>query len=247
MKISSITSTLLLLWMAGMAQPTMRPLAELINKTDPGWPLVQQWIDSATNKVEVLKADSTNAAEALWQTQVTTRSPMGAIIYSTGGILIDGGWIRILGSGNPVLKRSLPAWNKGKTFADYGQRPGLLLVADDAIGGFFAINGGALGKDAGKMYYLSPDNLQWEALDLSYSDFLDFCFRGSLDKFYTNLRWKTWQKDLAGITGDQVFMCFPYLWTTQGKDIEKVSKDPVPVEEQYTFSMQSRKNLGISK
>jgi hypothetical protein len=66
--------------------------------------------------------------------QLTTRSPMGAIMYTTGGILADDGWIRILGSGSTRLPRSLPDWNKGKTFITYGERAPFLLVADDAIG-----------------------------------------------------------------------------------------------------------------
>ena len=33
---------------------------------------------------------------------------------------------------------------------EFGETPTFLLIADDAIGGFFAINGGQFGKDAGK-------------------------------------------------------------------------------------------------
>ena len=64
---------------------------------------MKQWIAKARNKVEVLPRDRVKASEALYYTQVTTRSPMGAIVYETGGILIDNGWIRILGSGNKKL------------------------------------------------------------------------------------------------------------------------------------------------
>lgn len=114
----------------------MRPVNELINTKEPGWDLVKQWIDSAKNKVVVLPVDTAKAKEALYNTQVTTRSPMGAIVYGTGGILVDNGWIRILGSGNKLLPRSLPNWNKGKTYQEFGQAPPFLLIADDAIGGF---------------------------------------------------------------------------------------------------------------
>ena len=107
-------SILMLLALTAFAQNKMRSVEELINMTEPGWSLVQQWIDSAKNKVEVLSCDTAKAKDALYKTQVTTRSPMGAIIYSTGGLLIDNGWIRILGSGNEKLKRSIPDWNKGK-------------------------------------------------------------------------------------------------------------------------------------
>lgn len=98
----------------------MRSVDELINNTEPGWTLVQQWINSAKNKVEVLSCDTAKAKDALYKTQVTTRSPMGAIIYSTGGLLVDNGWIRILGSGNSKLNRTLPDWNKGKSFKEFG-------------------------------------------------------------------------------------------------------------------------------
>ena len=59
----------------------MKPLHELISRDDPGWPLVQQWVGEATNSVEVLPPPDDDARErALLDTQVTTRSPMGAII-----------------------------------------------------------------------------------------------------------------------------------------------------------------------
>jgi hypothetical protein len=88
---------------------------------------------------------------------------MGAIVYTTGGILVDNRWIRILGSGGAKLPRSLPEWNEGKAPAE-GEKPLFYLIADDVIGGFFAINGGAFGKDVGKVYYLTPDTLDWEAI-----------------------------------------------------------------------------------
>src|SRR5918993_653942 len=144
---ASLIFTLLIF--TSFAQNIMRPVDQLINKTDPGWTLVQQWIDEAKNKVEVLPCDTTKAKDALYKTQVTTRSPMGAIVYSTGGLLVDGGWIRILGSGSSKLNRTLPDWNKGKSFKEFGEQASFLLVADDAAGGFFAINAGAFGDDAG--------------------------------------------------------------------------------------------------
>ncbi len=225
----------------------MRAVEELINSTNPGWPFVQQLIDAATNKIELLPCDSSKIKEVLFKTQVTTRSPMGSIIYATGGILIDNGWIRILGSGNSRLNRTIPDWNKGKTFAAFGDKPSYLLVADDAAGGFFAINGGALGKDPGKIYYLSPDKLIWEPLDLTYTDFLYFCFSGDLNKFYKNLRWTNWKEEVLKLDGNEVYSFYPFLWSKQGKDINKIIRKKIPVEEQFIFNMSSRKQLGLDK
>ncbi|WP_243396813.1 DUF2625 family protein, partial [Flavobacterium pectinovorum] len=134
----------------------MKKAEELIDKKDPGWVIVESWIKTAKNKVEILPVDELKAKEALFHTQVTTRSPMGAIVFMTGGLLIDDGWIRILGSGNSRFNRTLPDWNKGKSFNEFGETPPFLLIADDAIGGFYLLNGGGLGTDVGKIYYFSP-------------------------------------------------------------------------------------------
>src|ERR1041384_1951040 len=131
----------------------MRPLNELINAQDPGIEKIREWIGDAVNTWEVLPP-SEQREEVLLQTQVTTRSTMGAIAYETGGILIDAGWLRFLGSGHPKLPRTLPGWNQGRS-------SGFYLVADDAVGGFFAINGGAFGAEVKNMYYWPPESLAW--------------------------------------------------------------------------------------
>jgi hypothetical protein len=170
---------------------------------------------------------------------------MGAIVYATGGILVDDGWIRILGSGGAKLTRSLPAWNRGKSFTEYGQPNPFYLIADDAMGGFFAINGGGLGKDPGKVYYLAPDNLEWEDRNMTYSDFLIFCFSGNLQKYYEDYRWDGWRVEVAAMSPDKTMNFFPPLFTKEGKDLKKVSRKPISVEEQYFYTLDMRKQLGI--
>ena len=239
--------TLLFLTFTVTAQNKMKSAEELIDKADPGWTIVQDWIKTAKNKVEVLPVDAVNAKETLYKTQVTTRSTMGAVVFMTGGILIDDGWIRILGSGNSKFNRTLPDWNKGKSFKEFGEKPSFLLIADDAIGGFYLLNGGGLGKDLGKVYYFSPDNLEYEPLDISYSEFLGFCFNNDLDKFYDGNRWDGWRKDVSKLKGDQVYNFYPFLWTTEGSDINKNTRNVIPIEEQYSLNLELRKQLGFDK
>ncbi|HEY9044934.1 MAG TPA: DUF2625 domain-containing protein [Ohtaekwangia sp.] len=236
----------LFLYTEGQAQK-MRDINELINNTEPGWVLVKQWIDSAKNRVEVLPCDSQKALDALYKIQVTTRSPMGAIVHSTGGILVDHGWIRILGSGSKRLNRALPDWNKGKSITNFGEGAPFLLIADDAIGGFFAINGGEFGEDIEQVYYLAPDNLMWESLDLTYSDFLSFCFYGDLADFYRGLRWSGWEKEVSQLDGNMMYNFYPPLWTKEGKDITKALRKAIAAEETYGLTMDVRKQLRISK
>jgi hypothetical protein len=217
-------------------QNDLRTIAQLTADTS-GWTAFKDATKIARNKFEVLPADPTKAKDALYQTQVTTHSLMGAIIYFSGGILIDNGWIRILGSGSQKLNRSLPEWNKGKTYRNFGEKPGFLLIADDAIGGFFAVNGGALGSNIGKVYYLAPDDLKWESQDMGYADFINFCLVGDMDQYYSGLRWKQWKTDLQLISGNEGFSIYPFPWTVEGKDIAKDSKKAVPIQELYNFEI----------
>ncbi|MFV0328823.1 MAG: DUF2625 domain-containing protein [Dysgonomonas sp.] len=222
----------------------MRTLQELVNTDEPGWPIIKEWIDLAKNKVEILPCELQRAENALINTQVTTRSLMGAIIYNTGGLLIDNGWIRILGSGSDRMKRILPDWNIGKTFSEFGEPAPYLLVADDAIGGFYAINGGFFGQDMGNMYYFAPDMLKWIPMEIGYSQFLLFCFETNMNDFYAGLRWNNWQNDIENLHPDYTYSFYPFLWTKEGVDINKVHKEVVSAEEAYNFNMDSMSTVG---
>lgn len=221
----------------------MRTLNELINLDEPGWDMITEWLNEAQNQYEVLPRNLERAEIELVNTQVTTRSPMGAIIYETGGILIDNGWLRILGSGNEKLDRGLAQWNKGKTFVDFGEQPSYLLIADDIIGGYFALNAGGIGSEIGKVCYLAQDTLEWECLGTSYSEFVYWALTGNLSQFYETFRWRNWQNDVQAANGNQVFSFYPFLWTKEAKDIEKTDKALVPIEENYKLTLDFQKQL----
>jgi hypothetical protein len=232
---------------AGIAQnKSMLPVNDLIKNDDSAWNSIKLLIDSAMNKVIVLPSDIQQARNAIYTLQMPAKTPIGTIVFKTGGLLINNGWIRILGSGSNELNRTLAAWNKGKTVQEIASEHSFLLIADDVIGGFFAINGGALGKDINKVYYLSPDNLVWEPLKMNYVDFLLFCFNGDLDYFYKDLMWGTFKKDISKVNGNNVFNFMPPLWSTEGKNIEKNERSVIPVNEQYEYNMGIRKQLKIN-
>ena len=191
--------------------------------------MVQEWIAGARNAVEVLPP-AADAGERLHETQVTLRSPMGAIIYHTGGVLVDHGWVRILGSGSPRLPRSLPQWNRGRAYDAEGRTAGFLLVADDVLGGFFAINGGAFGDGVTDGFYFAPDTLRWESLERGYSDFVLFCLQGDLSKFYEQYRWEGWEKVVEALPGDQGLLVQPFLFTKEGQQ-KPTSRTPCAMSE----------------
>jgi hypothetical protein len=214
----------------------MRELEELINSDDPAWLIVQSWLHEASNLVEVLPASDPDRGNALVATQATTQSTMGAIVYETGGMLIDRGWLRILGSGHPRLPRSLPGWNAGKTILVAGDRPEYLLIGDDVLGGFFAINGGALGVTVGNVCYYPPDQLKWEDLGRGYSEFIHWCLTGDLGAFYEGYRWPGWDIDVAAAGGDQAYSIYPPLWA-EGPAIKDRDRRLVPIAELFDLHL----------
>ena len=135
---------------------------------------------------------------------------MGAIVFETGGLLVDHGWVRVLGGGHPRLPRTLPGWNAGRA-------NGFYLVADDVIGGFFALDGGGLGGTIGQISYFGPNTLRWEALSVGYSEFLAWLLCGNLALFYQSWRWRGWQGEVASLPGDQVFGLSPPPWDEPGE------------------------------
>ncbi|WP_047305120.1 DUF2625 family protein [Pseudomonas fluorescens] len=186
----------------------MRSLQDLINSGDSALPLIMTLLEETRRNYQLLPPSSDNA-RLLSALQVTTHSTLGAMAYETGGLLIDHGWLRVLGSGHRHLSRNLVDWNDGRV-------QGALLVADDAAGGFFAINGGGLGSDVGAMYYWAPDTLLWEPLDIGYSDFLAWALSDQLAVFYQDLRWEDWHLDVQALSADQCFSFYPFLWTQEG-------------------------------
>ncbi|MEN9865616.1 MAG: hypothetical protein RL748_1206 [Pseudomonadota bacterium] len=219
----------------------MRNLADLLSN-DPAWPILCQWISEAKNKVEVLPATDPDRSDALLQLQVTTRSPMGAVVYETGGILVDSGWIRLLGSGHPRLPRTLPDWNLGRTCQDDGCAPSILIVADDVVGGTFAINGGDFNGAPGQVYYFAPDSLAWESLDFGYSDFLNWVFNGDLAQFYQGQRWPQWQDEVRALPGDRGFYFYPNLWA-KGPPLEQRVRSAVPMAELYGLQLDFQRQM----
>jgi hypothetical protein len=131
-------------------------------------------------------------------------------------------------------------WNEslGIPIADY------LLVADDVVGGAFAINGGALGPATGNVFYFAPDSLAWEDLEMGHGDFVHWCCEGNLQGFYESMRWPGWEAESETVSGDQALHLYPPPWTKEGSDVSRVSRRIVPVHEVWTMQQDFVRQLG---
>jgi Protein of unknown function DUF2625 len=213
-----------------------RKLEELVLTNDPAIELLKQLVRDAAVPCELLPPGQ-ERENALLYLQVTTRSTLGALAYDTGGLIIDDGWLRFLGSGHPKLPRTLHEWNSTRTDGAF------YLVGDDAAGGFFALNGGAFGDDMGSVYYWAPDNLEWEPLNRGFTDIVAAFLTGHLRDFYTSLRWSTWREDTQKLSGDQCFFFFPFLWTREGSP-EGSARSVVPMSEAWDSKVEIVTQLG---
>jgi Protein of unknown function DUF2625 len=212
----------------------VRGLEELVDLREPGIARIREWLSDASVPAELLPPSAVRD-DVLLRLQITTRSPLGALAYDSGGLLIDGGWLRFLGSGHARLPRDLFHWNDGRA-KDF------FLVGDDAVGGFFAINGGALGPDFQMMYYWAPDDLEWAPLDVGFGDLLYSLLHGGLPAFYEKLRWPTWSDEVATLSGDRCFAFYPFLWVKEGS-LSGSHRAEVPVAEAFDLKVSMRAQL----
>ena len=198
--------------------------------SDSAWPELEKEIAASGNGPLVLPAGD-ERRDVLELLQVSTKSTLGAIAHECGGILVDHGWLRVLGSGHPKLPRSVGGWNEevGVGLGD------ALIVADDVVGGVFAINGGALGDAVGNVFYFAPDTLEWEDTELRHSDWMGWVLTGDLAKFYETFRWAGWEKEVEALNGDQSIHFWPPAWSEEGANIAAASRKTVPAAELFAW------------
>jgi hypothetical protein len=210
-----------------------RPASELISPDD-ALPALREWIAKAPFPVEVLAAPEGAGARALEALQITTRSPLGALAFHTGGLLVDHGWLRILGAGCPRLPRALDAWNGlgGERRCAEG-----LLVGDDAMGGFYAWF-----QEPRTVHYLAPDTAEWLDMGLGHGQWIGFCLTERLTGLAGDLRWEGWQAEVEALDPARGLLVLPPLWSG-GPAIAQRSRKAVPVEELWSLALETEQKL----
>jgi hypothetical protein len=150
--------------------------------------------------------------------------------YETGGILVDHGWLRLLGASSARMRDDLLAWNGLASDSVPHALSGAMIVAHDVVGGFFAENLGAFGAGARMIYYFAPDTLNWMDMGMSHADFLQWAITQDLSEFYSDLRWPGWEQETSPVDGDHGISFYPMLWAT-GAALQDRSRRIVPQRE----------------
>ncbi|MEU0793834.1 DUF2625 family protein [Amycolatopsis sp. NPDC005961] len=200
--------------------------------TTSAWDEVSAAVAAAPYPVVVLDSDSERAARCLRELRITTTSWLGAVVGHTGGLLVDHGWLRVLGSGTEalpdILDRAEPA-------------SGILPVAYDVLGGMYVWATNPAGRPT--IHYFGPDLLEWQDLEQGYADWLHAVLAGSLDRFYENLRWPGWENEVGAVAANQGIHTFPPPWSKEGHDLSTVSRAVVALPELVSFHQDAARQL----
>jgi len=187
------------------------------------WPKVRSWIQQAGKRVEALEADAQSSAATLLALQIGTGTALGALAFHCGGLLVDSGWLRILGSGHPRMPWGLAEWNGLQADHDVPV-PSQLIIAHDVMGGFFA-------REKNKrITYFSPDTRHWEETGLNYNDWLAWALSDLTGDFYENLRWRGWNKEVKQLEPHQGLWVEPPL-DLPGPPLSKRCRTPLSIQE----------------
>ncbi|AKF95920.1 DUF2625 family protein [Brevibacillus laterosporus] len=174
----------------------------------------RQFFATSSRKIHIVEAQAQKIERVKEKYNIPEDSVLGSIVYQTGGILIDD-WIRVLGSG----ERDILTWNEKLAL------PNAIIVADDVLGGLFAFM-----DKASSIHYFAPDSLEWEDLEISYTQFIQWLAEGNLDLFYELFRWDSWKEDVEHLQITEGISCFPFLWLEEST-MNQRSKKIVSLEE----------------
>lgn len=230
-----------------MAVGVSRSIAELTEVAGPAWPELERNLrrTDGCQTAEILSASSEAGAQTLYRLQVTAGSNLGALALHTGGVLIGGGWVRVLGGGCP--ERGLPSLAEANDLPvdpvafEPAETAPSLLAGYDVLGGRFEINGSdpaAEGRpgEPGQMCYFQPESLEWKPMGFGHSVWLRFLILGDLADFYWPLQWPGWQDDIADIRGDEGMSFYPPLFTLKSADaIAAADRRPASIAELFSL------------
>jgi hypothetical protein len=221
-----------------------RSLEQLVVEDDALRGFIEPQMAASDVDVDVVAPDPARSATSLQRLQVTTHSTLGALVFLTGGLRVDHGWLRIIGG--PTETFPFDPWSLASEFGlagDDPDRPDMLVVGVDVLGGVFGLDGGVLGS-AGQVFYFAPDSLSWERLGFGHPEFVAAMISSRVRTFYDSLRWVSWQADVGALEPSQGIAAYPPAWTVEGKSLDRVSRRAVPLTQIVSRAFEVARQLG---
>ncbi len=204
------------------------------------WGKIYSMFEDSNRNISIYKGIESVGIQELSNLGINKDSALGGIILNTAGVCVDN-WIRIIGQSNDEHGGICKYNRLGKDIeCDFVK--GMLIVAQDVVGGLFAVNVSKFSEDINNIWYFAPDTLEWESLDMDYAEFIEWVVDGNVDEFYVNMRWNTWKEDCKDIHFEQAYLIYPFLWAKEC-DLSTATKRIVPFEEMKAINLEYAKKF----
>lgn len=204
------------------------------------WQEIKEMFMSSDRQIVLNTDNYENGVKSIDVLKITSKSALGSIILNTSGISVDN-WLRILGHGDDK-NTGILSYNRIDSNGAATKIDNMLIVADDVVGGLFALNAGKFDTGIGEVWYYAPDTLEWESLEMKYSEFVAWVAQGDVDGFYKTMRWSTWKETCKNIKSNEAILIYPFLWSKEIQ-IETAEKKKVPVDELLQINQEYSKKF----
>ena len=184
---------------------------------------IRSMLESSECDIEILPPDEEKSKKLLAQGGGDF-SPLAAVLAGTGGISVNS-ILRIYGCG------AFDFFERNEKLSELG----FTAVAEDVFGGVFGLD------KSGTLFYLMPDELQFEEFGEDYNELIDWaCDREDFDRFYSE-----YKEQCRGVIYDEIpinkgISLYPPLWEPCD---EKRSAAAVPMEQLLTVEIGVMKKL----
>lgn len=160
----------------------------------------------SVHKTLLLPSEPARSHTVCTRFSLDPESLLGNFVSSLGGLLVDHGWLHLLGSGNRTHS-GLIEWNTDSEVSVSG----LLLLGFDVLGGAFAWNRSTSLSSRNDVLYFSPQTLNWLPLHLTYEKFLEWILTEDLRSFYRDARWPGWEEECQALGANEGIAVQPPL------------------------------------
>ncbi len=201
------------------------------------WGKIKEISYKSNHEIIIFEGTLENGQKECKELNIPNDSVLASVVMNCNGIYVDN-WIRILGQGNE-MRNGVLYYN---TLLDDSCLEGMFIVANDVVGGIYAINISRFEIDKSKIWYFAPDTLEWESLGMKYSDFIAWTAQGNISEFYESMRWDSWKNDCKKVELNTGYLIYPFLWAKEC-DKNTASKKVVLFDELMKLNFDYSKKL----
>ena len=137
------------------------------------WQQLLDLFEKADRSIAIREGNIAHGTNEIQEIGASPESVLGAVVVNTCGIVFDN-WVFVIGQSSDNF--GILNFSEKMNYDSNG----LLVVATDIVGGVFALNMGRFTEDQGLVWYFAPDTLEWESLDMNYSQFIVWLTQGDL-------------------------------------------------------------------